>query len=77
MIGLKEDAMAVDEIQREQAESIPRMDLSPYARLWVALRGNEVIASDLEAVALRNRAEVESTDVLLPVPDPGADLLLL
>ena len=69
--------MAVDEIQREQAESIPHVDLSAYAGLWVALRGNEVVASDLDAVALRNRPEVEPTDVLLPVPDPGADLLLL
>jgi hypothetical protein len=69
--------MAVDEIQREQTESIPRIDLSSYAGLWVALRGDKVVAADLDAVALRNRPEVESTDVLLPVPDAGADLLLL
>jgi hypothetical protein len=69
--------MPVDAIQREQAESIPHVDLSSYAGLWVALRGGQVIASDLDAVALRNRPEVESTDVLLPVPDASADLLLL
>jgi hypothetical protein len=69
--------MPVDEIQREQAEAIPRVDLSSYAGQWVALRGDEVIASDLDAVALRNRPEVQSSDVLLPVPDPGAGLLLL
>ncbi|HTW41245.1 MAG TPA: hypothetical protein VMD79_02895 [Solirubrobacteraceae bacterium] len=69
--------MAVEEIQREQALSIPHIDLSAYAGQWVAIRGDQVVASDLDAVALRNRPEVEETDTLLPVPDPGADLLLL
>jgi hypothetical protein len=69
--------MAVEEIQREQTQSIPRMDLSPYAGQWVAIRGDRVVASDLDAVALRNLPEVKETDTLLPVPDPGADLLLL
>ncbi len=69
--------MAVDEIQREQTRSIPHMDLSQYAGLWVAIRGDVVIASDLDAVALRDRPEVESADMLLPVPDSSADILLL
>jgi hypothetical protein len=69
--------MAVDEIQREQARSTPHVDLTPYAGQWVALRDGEVVASDLDAVALRYRPEVLPTDALLPVPDPGTDLLLL
>ncbi|HTU77316.1 MAG TPA: DUF5678 domain-containing protein [Solirubrobacteraceae bacterium] len=69
--------MAVKEIQREQARSIPHIDLSSYAGQWVAIRGDKVVASDLDAVALRNRPEVEETDTLLPVPDASADLLLL
>jgi hypothetical protein len=69
--------MAIEEIQREQALSIPNIDLSAYAGQWVAIRGDQVVASDLDAVALRNRPEVEAMDTLLPVPDSGADLLLL
>jgi hypothetical protein len=53
------------------------VDLTPYAGQWVALRDGEVVASDLDAVALRYRPEVLPTDALLPVPDPGTDLLLL
>lgn len=69
--------MAVEEVQREQRDSMPREDLSPYAGQWVAIRDGKVIASDLDAVALRNHTEVRSDDLLLPVPDQGPELLLL
>lgn len=69
--------MAVDEIQRQQAQTISREDLRPYAGQWVALRDGKVIASDLDAVALRNRPEVTDDDLLLPVPDQAPELLLL
>lgn len=69
--------MAVDEIQRAQAEGIPHVDLRQYAGLWVALRGSEIVATDIDPVALKQHPEVEPTDALLPVPDTGADILIL
>ena len=69
--------MPVDEIQREQARAMPHEDLASYAGQWVAVRDGKVIASDLDAVALRNHPEVASDDELLPVPDRGPELLLL
>jgi len=69
--------MVVHEIEREQSESMPQEDLSPFAGQWVAIRNGKVIANELDSVALRNNPEVESDDLLLPVPDQGPDLLLL
>jgi hypothetical protein len=69
--------VVVDEIKREQDESMPREDLVPFAGQWVAIRNGKVIASDLDALSLRNQPEVGPGDLLLPVPDQGPDLLLL
>jgi hypothetical protein len=62
------EAMTVKEIKRQQAKNLPQEDLSPYAGKWVALRNGVVVASDIDAVTLRNRPEVEPSDVLTPVP---------
>ena len=67
----------VDRIQREQHDAIPNEDLNPYAGQWVALRDGLVVASDLDAVALRANPEVRDTDMLVPVPRDGAALLIL
>lgn len=69
--------MAVIDIQREQAKTLPREELAPYAGQWVALRDGLVVASDIDAVALRNNPEVRDTDTLTPVPQDGTALLIL
>lgn len=60
--------MTVQEIQRGLT---PKDDLTPYTGQWVALREGHVIAHDIDGVTLRNHPEVESSDVLMPVGDPG------
>jgi hypothetical protein len=62
------EAMTVKEIKEEQAKSLPREDLAPYAGQWVALREGHVVAADLNPVSLRDKPEVLDTDVLQPVP---------
>jgi hypothetical protein len=69
--------MPVDEIQREQNRAMPHEDLTPYVGRWIAVRDGKVVASDLDAVALRNHPEVRSDDEILLVPDRGPELLLL
>jgi hypothetical protein len=69
--------MAVDEIQRQQSSALSHEDLTPYAGQWVAIRNGKVIASEIDAVALRAHPEVTPDDTLLPVPDSGPELLLL
>jgi hypothetical protein len=69
--------MPVDEIQHLQAHAMSHEDLSSYAGQWVAIRDGKVIASDLDAIALRNHPDVAPDDALLPVPDRGPELLLL
>lgn len=65
------------DIQHQQHDAMPRDDLKPYAGEWVALREGHVIASDIDAVALRNNPEVQETDTLTPVPPDGAVVLML
>ena len=67
----------VIDIQREQQEIMPRDDLRPYEGQWVALRDGHVVASDIDAVALRNNEAVRETDVLIPVPLDGNAILIL
>ena len=69
--------MAVIDIQHSQNEAMPREDLSQYAGQWVALRQGRVIASDIDAVALRNNPEVSRDDDILPVPADGNSILIL
>jgi hypothetical protein len=70
--------MAVlDRIQTAQRETIPHEDLSPYAGQWVALRDGHVVASDIDAVALRANPEVGEDDMLVPVPRDGSAILIL
>lgn len=69
--------MSIQEIQRQQAEAMPREDLKAYAGQWVALRDGHVIARDLDGVALRGKPEVREDDLLMLVPDPDVDVLIL
>lgn len=69
--------MTVLEIQSQQQAIMPREDLKPYAGQWVALRDGQVVASDLDPLALRDNPSVTETDTLMPVPPPGSDLLIL
>lgn len=62
------EAMTVKEIKREQAKSLPREDLAPYAGQWVALREGVVVAADLNPVSLRDNPAVQASDALQPVP---------
>jgi hypothetical protein len=67
----------VDQVERAQERLMPHEDLSPHAGRWVALREGKVVATDIDAVALRRQPEVESTDVItfVPVARDGAYLL--
>lgn len=69
--------MTVHEIERKQNELAPKDDLSPYVGQWVALRDGHVVASDLDAVALRDNPAVHEDDVLMPVPTDRDALLIL
>jgi hypothetical protein len=65
------------EVQRRQEEIMPREDLRPYVGKWVALRKGRVVAVDIEPLALRNKPGVEKSDMLLQVPDPAINILIL
>lgn len=69
--------MTVQEIERKQAELAPKDDLSPYVGRWVALRDGHVVASDLDAIALRDNPNVREDDVLMPVPTDRDAILIL
>lgn len=68
---------AIVDIQRQQDETKPRDDLRDYAGEWVALRDGRVVASNIDAVALRNDPKVRSSDDLLQVPPAGTQILIL
>lgn len=69
--------MSVIDIQADQYQAQPREDLSAYAGQWVALRRGVVVASNIDAVALRANPKVTDTDALVPVPTDGAAVLIL
>lgn len=70
--------MSVHELEQTQRKTLlPKDDLSPYAGQWVALRDGRVIASVLDAVALRDNPVVTSEDTLLPVPSGGERVHIL
>lgn len=69
--------MAVDQLEAEQQRALPEVDLSVYGGQWVALRDGSVIASDLDAVALRNNPEVRQDDILTPVPSQEDGVFIL
>ena len=69
--------MTVEQIAREQNRMLPKEDLTPYAGRWVALRDGQVIATNIDAVALRDDPEVTSEDTLLPVPPGGEGIHIL
>jgi hypothetical protein len=60
--------MTVAELEKRQADLMPKDDLTPYEGQWVALRDGHVVASDLSAVALRDKSGVEGTDMIMRVP---------
>ncbi len=64
-------------IELAQSQVSPKEDLRPYAGLWVALRDGRVVASAVDAVPLRDRPEVHTNDILLPVPTGDRTILYL
>lgn len=56
-----------DHLIEAQEALEPKEDLTPYVGRWVALRAGHVIASDLNAEALRAQAKVKKGDVIVPV----------
>ena len=69
--------MTVTDLEQAQAELDPKEDLTPYEGQWVALREGRVIASDLDAVALRDNPAVSEDDALILVPSGGAAIFIL
>jgi hypothetical protein len=69
--------MSVHEFEQAQQNALPKDDLTPYAGQWVALRDGHVIASDLDAVALRDNPVVTSEDALQPVPPSGEGVVYI
>jgi hypothetical protein len=69
--------MTIDELERAQGRLMPQEDLSGYAGRWVALREGKVVATDVEAVTLRQHDEVEDTDVITFVPVAREGVYLL
>ena len=61
----------------DQANLMPKDDLTPYAGLWVALRDGRIVASAVDPLALRDMDEVQEDDTLLPVPDSQTGLFVL
>ena len=64
-------------LEREQDKVLTHDDLSPYRGQWVALRDGHVVASDVDAVALRNQEEVREDDVITLVPNQTEGIFLL
>jgi hypothetical protein len=60
-----------------QADLVIREDLKPYAGSWVAIRDGRVVASALDALELRDKPEVHTDDMLMPVPDRTEGVYIL
>jgi hypothetical protein len=69
--------MTVEDVAREQEKLLPKEDLTPYAGRWVALRDGLVVATSMDAVALRDDPRVSPGDTLLPVPAGGETIHIL
>ncbi len=64
-------------LKDQQVNEIEGVDLEPYRGRWVAVRNKVVIASELDAAALRAHPEVTPTDFITLVPEIGSGLNLL
>ena len=64
-------------LDREQQSLVGDVDLDPYRGTWVAIRDGEVIASDVDPIALRDNPDVRSDDFLTLVPTADEGMLLL
>jgi hypothetical protein len=62
--------------ERAQRAGMPWMDLAEYEGEWVALRDGQVVASNLDVVALLDDAHVQGDDVLEPVPIDGPRIVI-
>lgn len=62
--------------ERAQRAAMPAVDLTEYKGTWVALLDGDVVASSLDAVALRDNPAVSPHDVLMPVPMDGHSILI-
>jgi hypothetical protein len=76
-ISKKGTELTVEELVRAQQSVLPKEDLTAYEGLWVALRDGLVVASDVDAVALRDNPDVREDDVLTPVPTGEQGLFIL
>jgi len=66
-----------DYFRRRQARTAPSDDLEPYWGKWIAVRDREIVASGFSLAEVRRRHEVRPTDVIMPVPKPEGDFLIL
>lgn len=66
-----------DYFRRCQTRATPKGDLTPYWGKWIAVRDREIVASGSSLAEVRNRHEVRSTDLVMPVPRPEGDFLIL
>jgi hypothetical protein len=66
-----------DYFRRRQARAAPRGDLKPYWGKWIAVRNGEIVAAGSSLAEVRNRHDVQPTDLVMPVPRPKGDFLVL
>lgn len=65
-----------ESFERAQRAAMPAVDLTDYEGAWVAVRDGRVVASSLDAVALRRNPAVDPDDMLIPVPLDGRSILI-
>jgi hypothetical protein len=53
------------------------LDLAPYENTWVAVRGEEVVASAEDEQSLRADPAVQAGDDIYPVGEPPSGFYLL
>ena len=66
-----------DYFRCRQARASPKGDLKPYWGEWIAVRDREIIASGSSLAEVRSRHDVRPTDLVMPVPRPEGDFLIL
>jgi len=66
-----------DYFRCRQARASPKGDLKPYWGKWIAVRDSEIVASGSSLAEVRSRHDVRPTDLVMPVPRPEGDFLIL
>jgi hypothetical protein len=66
-----------ERFERAQDAAIPEGDLSAYEGTWIAVRDSQVIASNLDLIALYNDPAVRPDDALMAVPVDEHDVIII